>query len=77
MAELLALQDLQKKLLWATLKLGSPWGHPVSSSEQHPIPPPRVINTAIKIKGADEAFFSSNTICGNLSFTLKGFNYIL
>lgn len=40
MAELLALQDLRKKLLWATLKLGSPRGHPVSSSERLPIPPP-------------------------------------
>lgn len=55
MAELLARQDLWKKLLWATLKLSSPRGHPVSGLEQHPAP--SVINIAIKIKGANETFF--------------------
>lgn len=36
MAELLALQDLLKKLPWTTLKPSGPQDHLVSESEQYP-----------------------------------------
>lgn len=69
MAKLLALQDLLKKFLWATLKLSSLQDHPGSGQSSVS----NVIYIAIKIKGAHEAFFLLlNTRSSNLFFSFEG-----